>query len=110
MLAGAIAAGHRRRVYDSVVLKVLGATRRRVIGVLLLEFSLLGFVTAIIASFIGSLAAWGVITEVMSLEFVFDTIAVVISVAAAVASTTALGFYGIWRALGQKSAPLLRNE
>ena len=110
VLAGAIAAGHRRRVYDSIVLKVLGATRRRVIGVLLLEFSLLGFVTAIIASFIGSLAAWGVITEVMSLEFVFDTIAVVISVAAAVASTTALGFYGIWRALGQKSAPLLRNE
>src|SRR5690606_23173571 len=32
VLAGAIAAGHRRRVYDAVVLKVLGATRRDVLG------------------------------------------------------------------------------
>jgi putative ABC transport system permease protein len=27
-----------------------------------------------------------------------------------VAVTLALGFYGTWRALGQKAAPLLRNE
>ena len=31
VLAGAITASHRRRVYDSVILKVLGATRRRVL-------------------------------------------------------------------------------
>ena len=30
VLGGAVAAGHRRRVYDAVVLKVLGATRRAV--------------------------------------------------------------------------------
>jgi len=27
VLAGAVASGHRRRVYDAVVMKVLGATR-----------------------------------------------------------------------------------
>tara|TARA_B100000676_G_scaffold310000_3_gene375238 strand:+ start:3463 stop:5982 length:2520 start_codon:yes stop_codon:yes gene_type:complete len=110
VLAGAIAAGHRRRVYDSAVLKVLGATRRRIISILLLEYGLLGLVTAIVASIIGSVAAWAVVTEVMRFNFVFDLLDVVSAVIIAVAVTLILGFYGTWRALGQKAAPLLRNE
>ena len=110
VLAGAIAAGHRRRVYDSMVLKVLGATRRRIMGTLLLEYGLLGLVTAIVASVIGSVAAWAVVTEVMRFDFMFDIMAVISAVVIAVAVTLALGFYGTWRALGQKAAPLLRNE
>lgn len=110
VLAGAVAAGHRRRVYDSVVLKVLGATRRRIIGTLLLEYGLLGLVTALIASVIGSVAAWAVVTEVMKFEFSFDPLAVAGAALIAIVVTLALGFYGTWRALGQKAAPLLRNE
>jgi len=110
VLAGAVAAGHRRRVYDSVVLKVLGASRRRIMGTLLLEYGLLGLITALIASVIGSVAAWGVVTEVMKFDFSFDPLAVVAAAAIAIAVTLALGFYGTWRALGQKAAPLLRNE
>lgn len=110
VLAGAVAAGHRRRVYDSVVLKVLGATRRRIMGTLLLEYGLLGLVTALIASVIGSIAAWAVVTEVMKFEFSFDPFAVAGAAIIAIAVTLALGFYGTWRALGQKAAPLLRNE
>ena len=110
VLAGAVAAGHRRRVYDSVVLKVLGATRRRIMGTLLLEYSLLGLVTALVASVIGTIAAWAVVTEVMRFQFSFDPLAVATAVVIAVAVTLALGFYGTWRALGQKAAPLLRNE
>ena len=110
VLAGAIAAGHRRRVYDSVVLKVLGATRRHIIGTLLLEYGLLGAATAIVASAIGSLAAWAVVTQVMQFEFAFDALSVMTTAILAVVITLALGFYGTWRALGQKAAPLLRNE
>ena len=38
VLGGAIAAGHRRRVYDAVVLKVLGATRGAIAGAFLIEY------------------------------------------------------------------------
>ncbi len=110
VLAGAIAAGHRRRVYDSVVLKVLGATRRRIVGTLLLEYGLLGLMTAVIAGLIGTAAAWAVVTKVMRFDFSFDPASVIVTVILAVAITLALGFYGTWRALGQKAAPLLRNE
>jgi putative ABC transport system permease protein len=110
VLAGAIAAGHRRRIYDSVVLKVLGATKRDVTGAFLLEYGLLGLVTAAIAAVIGTAAAWVVMTEVMQGAFAVLPMAIAGTAVAATAVTLAFGFAGTWRALQQKAAPLLRNE
>ena len=42
VLGGALAAGHRHRVYDAVILKTLGATRARLLGAYALEYLLLG--------------------------------------------------------------------
>lgn len=110
VLAGAVAAGHRRRVYDSVVLKVLGATRRELLFAFLLEYGLLGILTGIIAAAIGSLTAWAVLTWIMKTGWEFQPGVVVITTLLCTATTLALGFVGTWRALGQKAAPLLRNE
>ena len=110
VLAGAVAAGHHRRVYDAVVLKVLGATRRVIAQAFLLEYGLLGLVTAAIAAVIGSLAAYLVLTEIMGTPFIFLPEAVLTTALLATAITIAFGFAGTWRALGQKAAPLLRNE
>ena len=110
VLAGAIAAGHRRRVYDAVVLKVLGATRRNVLQAFLLEYGLLGLITAAIAALIGTLAAWAVITQVMQQDWFFIPSAVLLTTLLCTGITLSLGFIGTWRALGQKAAPLLRNE
>ena len=110
VLAGAVAAGHRRRVYDAVVLKVLGATRWRVLGTFLVEYGLLGALTAAIAALLGTLAAWAVLTFVMDIAWMFPPAPVAMVVVLATLVTLALGFAGTWHALGQKSAPLLRNE
>jgi putative ABC transport system permease protein len=110
VLAGAIAAGHHRRVYDAVVLKVLGATRRDLGRAFLFEYGLLGLATAAIAGLLGSLAAWLVLTEVMHMDFTFLPGAVIWTALIATAITLLLGFAGTWRALSQKAAPLLRNE
>tara|TARA_B100000700_G_scaffold327129_1_gene440747 strand:+ start:5380 stop:7899 length:2520 start_codon:yes stop_codon:yes gene_type:complete len=110
VLAGAVAAGHRRRIYDSIVLKVLGASKRRIIGILMIEYSLLGLVTAVVASVVGSVAAWAIVTEVMRLEFTADIGAIILGLAIAMPVTLVLGLFGTWQALGQKAAPLLRND
>ncbi|SDG10288.1 putative ABC transport system permease protein [Limimonas halophila] len=110
VLAGAVAAGHRRRIYDAVVLKVLGATRRNVTVAFLLEYGLLGLVTAAIASVIGSVAAWVVMTRVMDGDFVMMPGVVAATAVAATAVTLVVGYAGTDRALRQKAAPLLRNE
>ena len=108
--AGTVAAGHQRRVYDAVVLKVLGATRRMVGRAFLMEYGILGLATAGISALLGSIAAYVVLTEIMELKFFFLPGAVAGTAGLALAITILLGFAGTWRALSQKSAPLLRNE
>ena len=61
VLGGALAAGHRHRVYDSVILKTLGASRRQLIAAYALEYALLGLATALFGVAVGSLAAWRVV-------------------------------------------------
>jgi putative ABC transport system permease protein len=110
VLAGAIAATRRRRIYDAVLLKVLGATRREVLATYLVEFGLLGLVTAAVAAVIGTAASWAVIVHVMRADWTFIPGAVIGTTAACVVITVVAGFIGTWRALGHKAAPILRNE
>lgn len=110
VLAGAIAAGHSRRIYESVVLKVLGATRGDVLRAFVFEYLLLGLATGVIAAGVGTVAAWGVVTQVMKINWTFDARLIVAVIVSCIAVTLLAGFTGTWRAMGIKAAPLLRNE
>lgn len=110
VLSGAIAAGRRQRIYDAVILKTLGATRGDVLGAYLIEFALLGLATAGIAAAAGSIAAWAVTTYLMHLDWSFTPAAMAWTTAICVLATMGFGVMGAWRALGQKAAPLLRND
>ena len=110
VLGGAVAAGRRRRVYDAVVFKVLGATRATVLKAFAIEYGILGLATGAIAAAVGTLTAWAVVTYLMNMAWTFLPGVVAATVAAAVALTVTAGFAGTWRALGQKSAPHLRNR
>ncbi|MEH6475265.1 MAG: FtsX-like permease family protein [Sneathiella sp.] len=110
VLAGAFAAGHRKRVYDSVILKVLGATRRDIFKIFLLEYALLGLVTSLIAASAGWLGAYMVITEVLEAKWTNLPLTVIGTVVISVGVTILFGLFGSWRALGEKPAPILRSE
>jgi putative ABC transport system permease protein len=110
VLGGAIAAGKRRRRYDAVVFKVLGATRARIARMFVYEYGLLGLATGAVAAAIGTLTAWAVIVFLMHGEWVFLPGVVVATVVVCIALTQVIGFAGTWRVLGQKTAPFLRNE
>lgn len=109
VLAGALAAGHRKRLYDAVVLKTLGATRGWITRVYILEFALLGVLTAIIAALIGTLASYLVVAFAMETDWAFlpGRLAVTIIVAAGV--SVILGLIGTWTTLSAKVAPVLRT-
>jgi putative ABC transport system permease protein len=109
VLGGALAAGHRGRVYDAVILKTLGATRARLIGAYALEYLLLGAATAVFGVLSGSLAGWLIVTDLMHLNFTWLPWPALAATLAAVAVTVALGLAGTFAALGQKAAPVLRN-
>ncbi|RAU23783.1 glycosyl transferase family 1 [Paramagnetospirillum kuznetsovii] len=110
VLAGAVMAGHRRRVWEAVVLKVLGAVRGQLWRAYLAEFAVIGLVTGFAAAGVGSLAARAILLYVMKAEWVFLPGITAATLAACVGASLAAGFAGTWRALGVKSAPLLRGE
>jgi putative ABC transport system permease protein len=109
VLAGAIAAGQRARLYDSTVLKVLGATRAHIAGVYALEYGLIGALTGVIALGAGTLAAWLIVKRVFDVPFVFDWGAALLTVGGGGAATLAFGLIAAWSALSARPSALLRN-
>jgi putative ABC transport system permease protein len=109
VLGGALAAGHRHRVYDAVILKTLGATRARLLGAYALEYLMIGFATAVFGVIAGSVAAWLIVTRLMTLSFVWQAGSAAGVVAAALVVTVGLGLAGTLLALNQKPATVLRN-
>jgi putative ABC transport system permease protein len=109
VLAGALAAGNRARVHDAVVLKTLGATRATLIRAFSYEYLMLGLATAVFALFAGGVAAWFVVSRIMTLPSSFLPDVAVVTVAIALVLTVGMGLAGTWRILGQKAAPVLRE-
>jgi hypothetical protein len=109
VLGGALAAGHRHRVYDAVILKTLGATRFRLLAAYTIEYLLLGTATAVFGVLSGSLAGWLIVTELMHLSFTWLPLPALAAAMAALVVTVVLGLVGTYTALGQKPAPVLRN-
>jgi putative ABC transport system permease protein len=109
VLAGALAANQRARIYDSVVLKILGATRRRLLMAFLIEYALLGAATAAFGLAAGIGAAYLIVTRVMQLDFAFYWPAALVAALAALALTVGLGLAGTWRILGLRPSSVLRE-
>jgi putative ABC transport system permease protein len=109
VLAGAIAAGHRARLYDAVLLKVLGATRGRLAAIYAVEYGLLGFLAGITAFAAGTLAAWSVTTFVLDIPFTFSARGAAATIVGGALGTLILGLIGGFAALSAKPAARLRN-
>jgi putative ABC transport system permease protein len=107
--AGAISAGQRARLYDSTVLKVLGATRAQIAAVYAIEYGVIGILTGLLALAAGTLAAWLVTQNVFDVSLEFDTGAVLLIVVGGGTATLAFGLVAAWAALAAKPAGLLRS-
>jgi putative ABC transport system permease protein len=109
VLGGALATGQRHRLYDAVVLKILGAPRRWLLGLYAVEYALLGLATALFGVSTGAMAAGLVVSKVMEVEFVFllgPAVAVALS---AVILTILFGLAGAFVSLRQKPGEVLRH-
>ncbi|MFO0994084.1 MAG: ABC transporter permease [Hyphomicrobiales bacterium] len=110
VLAGALAAGLSGRIYDAVVLKTYGATRRQLIQAFIAEYAVLGIAAAIFGIAVGSIAAWFLAYWILEMPWQFSPATAILTALVAMALTIAAGLAATWRALTAKPAPLLRNE
>lgn len=109
VLVGAIAAARQSRVYDAVLLKMLGGTRRQVLAAQAIEYGTLALILSVLALGIGAAAGWYVVTGVFDLDWTPGWAVVLGTIAAGGVGTLALGMIGSLPALAARPAQALRS-
>ena len=109
VLAGSVATSEAQRISDSIILKVLGARRTDIILSWLFEYALLGILTALVASVIGTGVSWALIVLFLESNFIFNLPLILSTAFIGAAFTTLLGLIGAMRSLSFRPAPFLRE-
>jgi putative ABC transport system permease protein len=110
VMAAALAATRYRRLYESVILKALGATRGLIARSFAAEYALLGGVAGLIGVFLGSLLSWAVLTYFFELTWSLQPGILISGVGLTVLLTLVVGFLSTYRLLGQRPLAVLRHE
>src|SRR3546814_11320125 len=96
VLIGAIAASRERRVYDSVILKLLGATRGQILGAQGMEYAVLAAILAVLALGLGLAGAWYVVTQLFEFEFAPDPLMGGSTLSGGAGLSFLIGIAGVW--------------
>ena len=107
-LAGGIVAARQRQRYETVILKVLGARRRVLLQAFLVEYLVIGLAVALVGGLLGSLAAWLLITQVMTLAWSPALPALLAVLGGAILAVVLVGGAGLWRLIDLPAARVLR--
>ena len=109
VLIGAIAAARQARLYDSVILKTLGATRWEILAAQALEYVLLAAILAGVALALGLAGAWYVIVEIFEFGWQPDWAVILMTLAAGALLTLGIGLVGSLPLLSVRPAQALRE-
>lgn len=109
VLIGAVSASGRARRYDAVILKLLGGSRRQVLGAQALEYAMLAIILVAVVLGVGTGAGWYVVTRVLAIAWAprWDIVAATLTVAVAI--TLGTGIAGSLPALRARPAAALRD-
>ena len=110
VLIGAAAAGERGRVYEAALLKVLGASRGRILFSFALRAALMGAAAGLVALFAGVVSAWVVMTWVMDGKYQFEPVSAVVIILGGVAASLIAGLLFAWGPLAARPAQVLRSQ
>jgi putative ABC transport system permease protein len=106
-VAGALAAGARRRLYEAAILKSLGASRARIVGAMAIEQACAGLIAALIGTVIGLGAAFAIVTQVLEADWVLNVPLLGAIIGGAVGLFAIAGAWAGFAALGRSPASVL---
>jgi len=109
VLVGAIAAARQSRIYDSVILKLLGSTRRQILGAQAMEYGLLALVLGLLSLALGLAAAWYVVVQIFDFSFAPDPLILGLTLVGGAGITFLLGIAGSLPILAARPAEALRS-
>lgn len=110
VMAAALAATRYRRLYESVILKALGATRSVIVRSFAAEYALLGALGGLLGCALASALSWGVLETMFELSWSLQPAVLATGFIATIMLTMLVGFLGTYRLLGQPPLAVLRQE
>lgn len=110
VLIGAAASGERARVYEAAVLKVLGASRARILLSFALRAALMGAAAGVVAIIAGGVASWAVMHFVMDSPYAFEPASALSIVLGGIAATLLASLIFVLRPLSSRPAQVLRAQ
>ncbi len=110
VMAGALAATRYRRLYESVILKSLGATRGLIAGAFAVEYALVGAVAGLIGTVLATVLSWALLAYVLDLSWAPEPAVWVGGIALTVVLTLLVGFFSTFQILRQPPLAILRHE
>ena len=109
VLAGAIAAQRASRQYDTVILRVLGASGRQLLALVLAEYGLLSAILGLVALGLGTAIAWAVVVKLFDFAWLPDWSSIAGVLALGLALVMALALGGSLAVLRTRPARALRE-
>ncbi len=110
VMAGALAITRQQRLYQSVILKALGATRGFVSRVFAVEYALLGAAAGVAGSVLAAGLAWAVLRFAFDVPAQWAPATLLAGVLAATGLALLVGVVGTRRLLGRRPLGVLRGE
>jgi putative ABC transport system permease protein len=111
VMAAALAATRYRRLYESVVLKALGATRGLIVRSFAVEYALLGAAAGLIGTALASLLSWAILRFILEdVSWTLQPGVLTVGFILTVLLSLVVGFLSTFRILGQRPLTVLRHE
>jgi len=91
VLVASILTGKYQRAQETILLRTLGATRRQALGILLVEYLLLGLIAGLTGALLANSSSWALARFLFEMPFTFSPLPSIIAVGSVCALTVATG-------------------
>src|SRR5262249_62384986 len=108
ILIGSIAMTKFHRLYESAILKTLGAKKKLIVATLLVEYGVLGLLAGVLGSSAAIALTWAVSKHALKIDWHFIPSVNLLGVVVAAALVMAGGALSSWDGRGKKTPGVLR--
>jgi putative ABC transport system permease protein len=109
VLYAALSATYEERLYESAILRTLGATRRQILMGLLAEFAFLGGLAGLLAATVASFIGWVLAVQIFELPYHFNPLLWLVGIIGGALGVALAGLFGTRAVLQQPPLMTLRQ-
>lgn len=110
ILIGSIAMTKFHRLYESAILKTLGAKKRLIVYTLFVEYCVLGLLAGLLGSAAAIALTWVISDQVFKIKWHLTPTVNLLGIAVALVLVTAVGILSSWDVMVRKPLGILRSE